>query len=663
VGYLSQDIFTGFQHANNSMSQKFADAHRVATRSPARIRLHPAEDNGNGIYVHDWNGLWVQNYNDADFKKRGAILYKPGAEKAYTIRAGFWDQYRYSYGPTAYGAPLNNEGQWIDTNGSSGLPPGTNMTAQMFEKAVFVYHPSLNPVVKVIPVPSGEVAIDEYGTVRMAGGSSGKITVTATPFYNHVDISIQDTTGMNYDKYVLYRNGLPSGEFTGTAITDNGVQAQNEYTYRVAGWDNAYGPLHSSEEITTTTPPNPNTFDVIVSARSESIVDVQIINNRYPGPVYVIKRNGVEIANLYNSYEFSDFPLTSGTTYSYQVEAKTMSGLSEGLTPVRYVTTPVPPVPPPVPPTPPPPQNPAVPLRIVDGIHVHQSPPYLIHSWVSIDFTLENVGTTTLSMERFSAKAAVYVPGWGTFTRNFNTTTYSSPNFLLLAPGERYRYEGTNQNDPFPDLPGTVMFVPYIKFGGIAGEKNVTDVANGTEGLSTIQTQPSIQLSDLVLSSWSLSPQYPAPGEQVNLTIEVKNQGNLNVGGFYVRLVGENVNITRTYDQLNAGAKVSKIFSLGALSLGGHGYDYVIDSQNAHYESDEMNNEGTVLFGVYAQCEDGTVYGSCSLTKPYSCSNGNLVQSCVTCGCPADKICISDGTCRVPPPPTKLRNPPKVTQG
>ena len=40
-------------------------------------------------------------------------------------------------------------------------------------------------------------------------------------------------------------------------------------------------------------------------------------------------------------------------------------------------------------------------------------------------------------------------------------------------------------------------------------------------------------------------------------------------------------------------------------------------------------------------CSDGTLYNLCSSNKPKFCDNGNLVDNCVTCGCPSGRLCNS----------------------
>ena len=51
-------------------------------------------------------------------------------------------------------------------------------------------------------------------------------------------------------------------------------------------------------------------------------------------------------------------------------------------------------------------------------------------------------------------------------------------------------------------------------------------------------------------------------------------------------------------------------------------------------------------------CSDGTPFGNCSTNKPKYCSSGNLVDSCLICGCPSNQNCNStSNTCYTPPTP------------
>ena len=66
-----------------------------------------------------------------------------------------------------------------------------------------------------------------------------------------------------------------------------------------------------------------------------------------------------------------------------------------------------------------------------------------------------------------------------------------------------------------------------------------------------------------------------------------------------------------------------------------------------HYDEGTMRVEGAYV--NLNRCNDGTVYGQCSATKPYKCVSGALVSRCLECGCPGAQSCNSqDGSCAQP---------------
>jgi hypothetical protein len=42
------------------------------------------------------------------------------------------------------------------------------------------------------------------------------------------------------------------------------------------------------------------------------------------------------------------------------------------------------------------------------------------------------------------------------------------------------------------------------------------------------------------------------------------------------------------------------------------------------------------------------LYGTCSLTKPWYCNGGTMVQNCQACGCNAGQTCLTNGQCQTP---------------
>jgi len=55
-------------------------------------------------------------------------------------------------------------------------------------------------------------------------------------------------------------------------------------------------------------------------------------------------------------------------------------------------------------------------------------------------------------------------------------------------------------------------------------------------------------------------------------------------------------------------------------------------------------DEGACTKASGPLCKDGTPYGKCSITKPFYCDNGTLIQDCNTCNCPGTLTCNSSAT-------------------
>jgi|GEM_PF-2989784 len=61
-----------------------------------------------------------------------------------------------------------------------------------------------------------------------------------------------------------------------------------------------------------------------------------------------------------------------------------------------------------------------------------------------------------------------------------------------------------------------------------------------------------------------------------------------------------------------------------------------------------MSTGLNLTVNISLKCGDGTDYGKCSSNKPKYCDDGDLVNNCQKCGCPAGKECRGDGTCYAP---------------
>lgn len=75
-------------------------------------------DNGGGTYVHNWNGVWIQDFHLGKYGDDGqsAIIYNPNNNKAYLVLGGFWGHYKTNNGPFELGAPLGDEQYCVCTD-------------------------------------------------------------------------------------------------------------------------------------------------------------------------------------------------------------------------------------------------------------------------------------------------------------------------------------------------------------------------------------------------------------------------------------------------------------------------------------------------------------------------------------------------------------------
>jgi hypothetical protein len=220
---------------------------------------------------------------------------------------------------------------------------------------MFLYRPAWNdgqpPAVREIPRPLGELPIEPCMTIRAAGGVGGSeptfnVSLDSAT-HNQVVLNVENDSGIAYDFIRFFRDGIQSGDYPGstTSIVDNGVFANTQYRYRIEGGFTDHGIVSVSDEITVTTLPNPNTFELIGWPRTPSILDLDIIDTLYGALLYKIYRDGQHLATL-TSGEYTDWVLPE-TTYEYYAEALTFSQLVLGTTAVISVTTPADPDPPP----------------------------------------------------------------------------------------------------------------------------------------------------------------------------------------------------------------------------------------------------------------------------------------------------------------------------
>jgi len=83
------------------------------------------------------------------------------------------------------------------------------------------------------------------------------------------------------------------------------------------------------------------------------------------------------------------------------------------------------------------------------------------------------------------------------------------------------------------------------------------------------------------------------------------------------------------------------------------GYDIIVLDLEKEYNPSTMewpmfqHDERRTGNYHFKGCVDSTFYEECSLNKPEYCDDGELIDDCEQCGCPAGKSCQGDGSCRI----------------
>ncbi|MEK7584027.1 MAG: CARDB domain-containing protein, partial [Patescibacteria group bacterium] len=535
------------------------------------------------------------------------------AKQAHVVRGKIWDWYRFHLNNTkVYGAPTADEGAWTD--------PATGTTypiSQEFEKVRLAFDnigstPDREIAVStlgiaMIPIAPRDTAKD--GTVGIAGGSSLQPAFTGghekhmtlaaeqvTALY--VTFNITDETGIPCDTYRLNRNGVMMGDLPGTVLTisDNGVSPNTEYTYDLECRLTSGG-IGKSDSLNVKTPPNPNTYELVAYARDGYSAYLEIRDTLLRQDIYQVYRNGALVATT-SGHEYGDFDLVPETTYSYQVHAISLTNQSLGWTNSVTVTTPEDPQPPPPPPPPSPPVNPSYPIRLIDGVRIVDpvSPdPILVNSCITIEFTIENVDSSPITLDRGRAIADIDL-GFQLTYRNFRADQFATP--LTLPPGGRYTYRGNNCDNVLPGVYGTAVIRPLFKVHTVASEWPVTDLGPGTV-LPTFEILESSENPDIVVSAVRLDPELPGSGDSVRVEFDITNNGDRLSPTPQLRVASTNgFSQTQMLPQIEVGATITAVYDLGEHAADVHSIDYVLDPNNVIHEWNEKNNTGTVHYRV-----------------------------------------------------------------
>ena len=153
--------------------------------------------------------------------------------------------------------------------------------------------------------------------------------------------------------YVVSRNGAQIGQSAMTSYVDSGLAAATTYQYAVAALDAAGNTSQSSPSINVTTsgagttadttaPSQPGSFTAAAAGSTGANLSWTASTDNVGVTVYVLKRNGVQIATP-TTTTFADTGLSVATTYTYTVAARDAAGNTSTAASASVTTAPTPP--------------------------------------------------------------------------------------------------------------------------------------------------------------------------------------------------------------------------------------------------------------------------------------------------------------------------------
>ncbi len=104
---------------DNKMTEAVLDAYE--RNSGNNVVGYAFEDINDGVYLHEWENVWIQNFKGGEYGENAIILSDTTlsdstVNNASLIRHGFWDHYGNNDGATCFGAPLGEEMDITDSN-------------------------------------------------------------------------------------------------------------------------------------------------------------------------------------------------------------------------------------------------------------------------------------------------------------------------------------------------------------------------------------------------------------------------------------------------------------------------------------------------------------------------------------------------------------------
>jgi len=177
------------KYPDSSLSQPILSAYTTSANNGHPLGS-PRDNNGGGVYVHNWNGVTLQDFygtNTGFYHGYTSIIVSSDGISAYLLKEGFWDYYMNNNGPATFGPPFTDEitAEYADSpfiNSGDYMQAGQQMVVQKFkrigtdDRRTLVYN-------KTSGQPATHFAVGEFsiGKDRSADGVQWYVTVDSNP--------------------------------------------------------------------------------------------------------------------------------------------------------------------------------------------------------------------------------------------------------------------------------------------------------------------------------------------------------------------------------------------------------------------------------------------------------------------------------------------------
>ena len=229
---------------------------------------------------------------------------------------------------------------------------------------------------------------------------------------------------------------------------------------------------------------------------------------------------------------------------------------------------------------------------------------------------------------------------YGVFIIDTGEYSYSCESVSLCRDGTPY--ESCSETKPL-----------YCENGNLVEKCSICGCARGDckgDNICSFCDNPIQKIVYAKTEGWQFTSIQVNSNDDVLITATGVWSGNVNAGDWHGPEYGGPAPGGYLAPGLRAGSLVAKTDNNPPFNVG-YGNSTTSQTGELYFGFNDViysDNDGNVTAYICLQgnrCSDGTPYGECSITNPFYCNNGNLIDNCQICGCHINYTCQDDGSC------------------